>query len=68
MNKNFPKKEFSTLDVYKSILILDGLKRELKSVYPGDLAKPASSIQEVAEIIRELELNQSLAEVTEFFF
>ena len=55
---------FSTFDAYTNILNLDGLKCELKSVYVTDFAKHTSSIQEVAEIIREFELNQVLAEVT----
>ena len=43
---------------------LDGFKYNIKPVYAVDLAKQTSRIQEVAEIIRELELNQALAEVT----
>ena len=35
---------FSILDIYKNILDLDGLKCELKSVYPADFAKQVSSI------------------------
>ena len=35
-----------------------------ESVYTADLAKKASRIQEFAEIIRELKLNQVLAKVT----
>ena len=41
---------FSTLDIYKNLLDLDGLKCKLKSVYATDFAKQASSIQEVIEI------------------
>ena len=59
--KFFLMEAFSILHVYKNIVDLDGLKCELKSVYA---AKSASSIHEDAEIIRELELNQTLAEET----
>uniref|UniRef100_A0A0L8G6U0 HAT C-terminal dimerisation domain-containing protein n=1 Tax=Octopus bimaculoides TaxID=37653 RepID=A0A0L8G6U0_OCTBM len=62
--KQFLTETFSSLNVYKNILELDGLKCELKSVYAADFAKQVSSIQEVADIIWELELNQALAEVT----
>lgn len=62
--KKFPMEAFSSLDACKNILDLDGLRCELKSVYAADFSKQASSIQEVANIIRELELNQALAEVT----
>ena len=55
---------FSTLDVHKKILNLDGLKCKLDSDYAADFAKQASSIQEVTEIMKELELNKALAEVT----
>ena len=47
---------FLTLDVYKNILDLDGYLCKHKLVYAADFAKQASSIQEVAEIIWELEL------------
>ena len=60
--KKFPVETFSTSDVYKNILDLDGLKCELKSVYTASFAK--SNIQEVAKMIEELELNQTLAKVT----
>ena len=33
-------------------------------IYVADFVNQASSIQEVSEIIRELELNQTLAEVS----
>ena len=57
-DKKNPMEEFSILDLYKkNILELDGLKCELKSVYATNFAKQASSIQEVAEIIRHLEVN-----------
>ena len=49
---------FSTLDVYKNILELDGLKGELKLV---DFAKYS-----IADIIWEHEENQALAKVTKF--
>ncbi|CAI9719171.1 Hypothetical predicted protein [Octopus vulgaris] len=61
--KQFPMETFSFLNIYKNILELDGMKCELKSVYAADFAKQASSIQEVANIIQELELNQALTEV-----
>ena len=54
---------FSTLDVYKNILDWDRFECELKSVYVADFAKQTSSIQEVAYIILEFELNQALAKV-----
>ena len=59
---------FSTWDVYENILDLDGLKCELKSLYAADIPKQSSSIQEVAEIVRKLELNQTLAEVTKLLY
>ena len=62
--KKIPIEAFSTLNAYKNYLDLDGLKCELKSVYAADFAKQASSTQEVTEIIWQLEINQTLAEVT----
>lgn len=38
----------------KTFWNLNKLKCELKSVYDGDFAKQASSIQDVADIIEEL--------------
>ena len=54
--KMFAMEAFSTSGVYK--------KWQLKSVHATDFAKQVSSIQEVADTIRELEWNQALAEVT----
>ena len=54
---------FSTFDVHENILDLDRMKCKLKSVYTADFAKQASSIQEVAKMIGELELNQPLVKV-----
>ena len=62
--KNVPMEMFSTLDVYKNILDLDGLKYEKKSVYAADFAKPALSNQEITEIKQDFEINQALREVT----
>ena len=45
---------FPTLDIYKNILDLDGLKCKQKSVYPANFAEQGSSIQENAEIILAL--------------
>ena len=58
----------STLNAYRNIFIqnLEELKCELKSFFAADFLKQASSIQEVGDIIQELELNQSPAEVTKF--
>eukprot|EP00106_Octopus_bimaculoides_P004710 XP_014772152.1 PREDICTED: cytochrome P450 2B4-like [Octopus bimaculoides] len=57
--RKFCKMEaFSSLDAYKNVLELDGLKCELKLFYAADFAKQVSNIQEVAYIIQELELNQ----------
>ena len=47
-----------------NIFDLNVLKCELKSVYAADFANQSSSIQADTEIIRELEINQALAEVT----
>ena len=55
---------FSILDVFKNILNSDGWQCELESVFTADSEKQPSIIQEVAEIIRQLELNQALIEVT----
>ena len=52
VTKKIPMEAFSALEVYKNMFDLIGLKCELKSVYAVDFAKQASSIQEVAEIIR----------------
>ena len=57
-------KAFSTLNVSKNILQLGGLKFKLKSVYSADFAKESSHIQKIEEIIRELEQNQAITEVT----
>ena len=54
---------FPTLDVYKRILDLNGLKYKLKLVHAAGFAKQASRIQEISKIKWELELNQALAEV-----
>ena len=54
--KQFPMEKFSNLDVYKNILDLHRLKCGLKLVYAADFAKQGSSIQEIIEIIRELEV------------
>ena len=62
----FPMDAFLTLDLYKNTLDLNGLNCELKSVYAADFVKQVSSIQEVAEIIQEFEINQALTEVTKF--
>ena len=43
-DKEFQMEAFSSLDVYKNILNLDGLKWELKLVYAADFAKQASSL------------------------
>ena len=43
---------------------MEELKCKLKSVYASYFAKQASSIQEIAEIIRKFELNQALAKET----
>ena len=40
------------------------LKCDLKSDYVADFKKQTSKVQEVAEIIWELELDQSLAAIT----
>ena len=56
---------FSTFDLYTNILDLEEFKCELKSVNVTEFAKQVSSIQKVTEIIRELEHNQALVEVTE---
>ena len=55
---------FSNLDVHENKLDLNGLKFRLKSVYGEDFAKQASSTQQVAEIKRKPELNQTLAKST----
>ena len=57
--------EFSTLNVCKNKLVLDGLECKLRSVYAADFTKQMSTIQEVIETIWELELKQAPAEVTE---
>ena len=57
---------FLTLHEYKNILNLDRLKCDLKSVYAADFPKQTSSIQEVAEITKELEFKQALAEGTKY--
>ena len=64
LTKNFRMEMFSTVNVYKNKLDLDGLKRELKLDYAADVTEQASNIQEVAEIIWELETNQALADLT----
>ena len=64
LEKNFPIEVFSTLDVYKNPLVLNGLKWEQKLAYASDFTKQTSTIQKVAEMIWELELNQALVEVT----
>ena len=62
--KKFLREAFSTLDVYKNILGLVGLKCELKSVYAAEFAMQELNIQNVTEIIPEFERKQHLAEVT----
>ena len=52
---NFPIEAFLTLDAYKNMWDLNGLKCELKPVYAADFAMQTLNIQEVAEIIREFE-------------
>ena len=42
---------FTTLNVYKKILDLDGLKCELKWFYAADFTKQASNIREFTELI-----------------
>ena len=60
--KNFQSKCFQLWMYIKMYWIWMEIK--LKSVDAADFAKQASSIQEVAEVIWELKLNQALAEVT----
>ena len=61
--RKYPIKAFLSLDVYKKKLDLDGLNFDQKSVYATSVAKQASSFPEDVDIIRELELNEALAEV-----
>ena len=50
---------FSTLDVYKNLLELDVFKCKLITVYVAEFAQQASSIENVAEMRREIELNHA---------